>query len=46
MSADQVLSVKVGDLMTTKVVNIDVSITADEIARLIVEHKIESFPVI
>lgn len=46
MSADQVLSVKVGDLMTTKVVNIDVSMTADEIARLIVEHKIESFPVI
>jgi CBS domain-containing protein/KaiC/GvpD/RAD55 family RecA-like ATPase len=45
MSADQVLSVKVGDLMTTKVVNIDVSMTADEIARLIVEHKIESFPV-
>ena len=45
MSADQVLSVKVGDLMTTKVVNVDVSMTADEIARLIVEHKIESFPV-
>jgi len=45
MYADQVLSVKVGDLMTKKVVNIDVSMTADEVARLIVEHKIESFPV-
>ena len=45
MSADQVLSVKVGDLMTKKVVNIDVDMTADEVARLIVEHKIESFPV-
>jgi CBS domain-containing protein len=45
MSADQVLSVKVGDLMTEKVVNIDVGMTADEVARLIVEHKIESFPV-
>jgi len=45
MSADQVLSVKVGDLMTKKVVNIDVSMTADEVAGLIVEHKIESFPV-
>jgi len=45
MSTDQVLSIKVGNLMTTKVVNIDVSMTADEVARLIVEHKIESFPV-
>jgi len=45
MSADQVLSVKVGDLMTKKVVNIDVNMTADEVAGLIVEHKIESFPV-
>ncbi len=45
MSADQFLSAKVGDLMTTKVVNIDASMTADEVARLIVEHKIESFPV-
>jgi len=45
MSADQVLSVKVGDLMTEKVVNIDVGMTADEVAKLIVEHKIESFPV-
>jgi len=31
--------------MTKKVVNIDVDMTADEVARLIVEHKIESFPV-
>ncbi|MFB0514666.1 MAG: CBS domain-containing protein [Candidatus Bathyarchaeia archaeon] len=45
MSTDQFLSVKVGDLMTKKVVNIDVSMTANEVARLIVEHKIESFPV-
>ncbi len=45
MSADQVFSVKVGSLMTKKVVNIDVNMTADEVARLIVEHKIESFPV-
>jgi len=45
MSADQVLSVKVGDLMTQKVVSIDASMTADEVAKLIVEHKIESFPV-
>jgi len=45
MSADQVLSVKVGNLMTTKVVNVDVSMTADKVARLILEHKVESFPV-
>jgi len=45
MSADQILSVKVGDLMTQKVVNIDASMTADKVAKLIVEHKIESFPV-
>ncbi len=45
MSTDQFLSVKVGDLMTKKVVNIDVSMTANEVARLIVEQKIESFPV-
>ncbi len=45
MSTDQFLSVKVADLMTKKVVNIDVSMTANEVARLIVEHKIESFPV-
>jgi len=45
MSTDHFLSVKVGDLMTKKVVNIDVSMTANEVARLIVEHKIESFPV-
>jgi len=45
MSTDRVLSVKAGDIMTKKVVSIDVSMTADEVARLIVEHKIESFPV-
>ncbi|MGD8565228.1 MAG: CBS domain-containing protein [Candidatus Bathyarchaeota archaeon] len=45
MSADHVLSAKVGDLMTKKVVEIDVGLTADEVARLIAEHKIESFPV-
>jgi len=45
MSADQLLSVKVGDLMTQKVVSIDASMTADEVAKFIVEHKIESFPV-
>jgi len=45
MPADHVLSAKVGDLMTQKVVEIDVGLTADEVARLIVEHKIESFPV-
>jgi len=45
MSADQFLSAKVGDLMTKKVVYIDASMTANEVARLIVEHKIESFPV-
>jgi len=42
---EQFLSVKVGDLMTKKVVNIDASMTANEVARLIVEHKIEGFPV-
>ncbi len=45
MSTDRVLSVKASDLMTKKVVSIDVSMTADSVARLIVEHKIESFPV-
>jgi len=45
MSADQVLSVKVGNLMTTKVVDVDVSMTADKVAKLILEHKVESFPV-
>ena len=45
MSMEQFLSVKVGDLMTKKVVNIDATMTANEVARLIVEHKIEGFPV-
>jgi len=45
MSEDRFLSAKVGDLMTTKVVNVDASMTANDVARLIVEHKIEGFPV-
>lgn len=45
MSTDRFLSVKVGDLMTKKVVNVEGSMKADEVARLIVEHKVESFPV-
>ena len=45
MSTDRFLSVKVGDLMTREVVNLDASMTAIEVARLIVEHKIEGFPV-
>jgi CBS domain-containing protein len=45
MSTERFLSVKVGDLMTTEVINIDASMTAMEVARLIVEHKIEGFPV-
>jgi len=45
MSTDRFLSVKVGDLMTREVVNLDAGMTAIEVARLIVEHKIEGFPV-
>jgi CBS domain-containing protein len=45
MSTDRFLSVKVADLMTKEVVNIDASMTAMEVARLIVKHKIEGFPV-
>jgi len=45
MSEDQFLSVKVGDLMTKEVVNVDANMTAMEVARLIVKHKIEGFPV-
>ena len=45
MSTDRFLSVKVGDLMTREVVNLDASMTAIEVARLIVDHKIEGFPV-
>jgi len=45
MSEDQFLSVKVGDLMTKEVVNVDANMTAMEVARLIVKNKIEGFPV-
>jgi tRNA nucleotidyltransferase (CCA-adding enzyme) len=45
MSMERFLSVKVRDLMTKKVVNIDAGMTANEVARLIVEYKIEGFPV-
>ena len=45
MSTDQFLSVKVGDLMTREVVNLDAGMTAIAVARLIVNHKIEGFPV-
>jgi predicted transcriptional regulator/KaiC/GvpD/RAD55 family RecA-like ATPase len=45
MSTDRFLSVRVGDLMTKMVVSIDVTVTANEVARLILEHKIDSFPV-
>jgi len=45
MSTDRFLSVKVGTLMTREVVNLDASMTAMEVARLIVKHKIEGFPV-
>ena len=45
MSTDQFLSVRVGDLMTKMVVSLDVTVTANEVARLILEHKIDSFPV-
>jgi len=45
MSTDRFLSVKVGDLMTKEVVNLDANMTAIEVARLIVKHKIEGFPV-
>ncbi|HXX86871.1 MAG TPA: CBS domain-containing protein [Candidatus Acidoferrum sp.] len=46
MSKDQFLSVKVGDLMTKMVVSVDVDATADEVAKLMLKHKIDSFPVI
>lgn len=44
MSTDRFLSVKVGDLMTREVVNLDASMTAIGVARLIVKHKIEACP--
>jgi CBS domain-containing protein len=46
MSKDQFLSVKVGEVMTKKVVSIDTSMTAIEVARVIAEHKVEGFPVV
>jgi CBS domain-containing protein len=45
MSTDRFLSARVGDLMTKMVVSVDVTMTANEVARLILEHKIDSFPV-
>jgi CBS domain-containing protein len=45
MSTDQFLSIRVGDLMTKMVVSLDGTATANEVARLILEHKIDSFPV-
>ena len=45
MSTDRFLSARVGDLMTKMVVSVDVTLTANEVARLILEHKIDSFPV-
>lgn len=46
MSKDQFLSIKVGEVMTKKVISIDTSMTAIEVARLIAEHKVEGFPVV
>ncbi len=45
MSKEQILSAKVGDIMTKKVIRIDASMTAVEVARLIVKHEVEGFPV-
>ncbi|RLI45673.1 CBS domain-containing protein [Candidatus Bathyarchaeota archaeon] len=45
MLKENYLSAKVGDIMTKKVVRIDTDMTALEVARLIVKHKIEGFPV-
>ena len=46
MSTARFLSVKVGDIMTKKVVSIDADTTALEIAKLIAEHEVEGFPVL
>jgi CBS domain-containing protein len=46
MSKEQFLSVKVGEVMTKKVICIDTGMTAFEVARLIAEHKVEGFPVV
>jgi len=45
MSKEQIPSVKVGDIMTKKVIRIDATMTAIEVARLIVKHEVEGFPV-
>lgn len=45
MSVEQFLSARVGDLMTKRVVAIDASMTANEVARFIVKHNVEGFPV-
>jgi len=45
MSKEQVLSTKIGDIMTKKVIRIDANMTALEVARLIVKHEVEGFPV-
>jgi len=45
MSIEQILSAKIGDIMTTKVIRIDVNMTALQVAKLIVKHEIEGFPV-
>ena len=46
MSVENFVSVKVVDLMTKKVVSVDATMTASEVARLIVKHEVEGFPVI
>lgn len=45
MPMEKFVLVKVGDLMTKKVVNVDATMTASEVARLIVKHEVEGFPV-
>jgi len=45
MSKEQVLSTKIGDIMTKKVIRIDANMTALEVARLIVKREVEGFPV-
>lgn len=45
MSKDEFLSVKVSDIMTKRVICIDANMTALKVARVIVKHKVEGFPV-
>ncbi len=45
MSKDQFLSARVADLMTKTVVSIDATATADEAAKLMLDNRIDSFPV-